>query len=424
MSARRLKRVCGISLFTIFILGLSRLSLPVLVRGTTTMGDVYMHPDDLELLPSDGRHFLHFNTICGRRTSWHDTMESLGLGPMSHLYLKIPVPGGVDDDGRPKRKRDDPRMQVVLDAEGLDSDGNPVDDQPPKPIKRRKHKPRRKGKDVDTEPEDEDFTGEEGSESDSDAEAQVSNSELAANLPTKKAAASRTLAQPTQSKKKGKAKADLTMQTTTSPSAAAGPSNAAAGPSNTAAGPSNAAAGPSNAADEPSNPAKKIGRYRNPIYHFYEEVDTDADRSKEENARYYKSWLGNRKTLKVTEKSNHNTSKLQSHLEKHFKPHYRLFQVLKDRETLPMPDELQLARGSKVMDDSIAAVYAKKAEQLNKNIKAMFEKQAAVAEEAWDQEHFEDLVARWVAVCDQPFTAVNAPEFREMLQYAHRCQRR
>jgi hypothetical protein len=25
-----------------------------------------------------------------------------------------------------------------------------------------------------------------------------------------------------------------------------------------------------------------------------------------------------------------------------------------------------------------------------------------------------------VAACDQPFTAVNAPEFREMLQYAHR----
>jgi predicted phage tail protein len=33
-------------------------------------------------------------------------------------------------------------------------------------------------------------------------------------------------------------------------------------------------------------------------------------------------------------------------------------------------------------------------------------------------------VAKWVAVCDEPFTAVNAPEFREMLQYAHRKQLR
>lgn len=37
----------------------------------------------------------------------------------------------------------------------------------------------------------------------------------------------------------------------------------------------------------------------------------------------------------------------------------------------------------------------------------------------WNQEHFETLVAKWVAACDQPFIAVNKLEFREMLQYAH-----
>jgi hypothetical protein len=36
----------------------------------------------------------------------------------------------------------------------------------------------------------------------------------------------------------------------------------------------------------------------------------------------------------------------------------------------------------------------------------------------WDKQHFDDLVAKWVAACDQPFTAVKKPEFREMLQYA------
>jgi hypothetical protein len=36
----------------------------------------------------------------------------------------------------------------------------------------------------------------------------------------------------------------------------------------------------------------------------------------------------------------------------------------------------------------------------------------------WDEEHFNDLVAKWVATCNQPFAAVNKPEFREMLQYA------
>jgi hypothetical protein len=37
-----------------------------------------------------------------------------------------------------------------------------------------------------------------------------------------------------------------------------------------------------------------------------------------------------------------------------------------------------------------------------------------------DSEDFVDLLAKWVAACDQLFTAVNAPEFREMLEYAYR----
>lgn len=37
----------------------------------------------------------------------------------------------------------------------------------------------------------------------------------------------------------------------------------------------------------------------------------------------------------------------------------------------------------------------------------------------WSQDHFERLVAKWVAACDQPFTAVITDEFCEMLQYAH-----
>ncbi|KAJ7927194.1 hypothetical protein B0H13DRAFT_2312797 [Mycena leptocephala] len=41
------------------------------------------------------------------------------------------------------------------------------------------------------------------------------------------------------------------------------------------------------------------------------------------------------------------------------------------------------------------------------------------AQEPWNQDHFEGLVAKWVATCDQPFIAVNKPEFHEMLQYVH-----
>ncbi|KAJ7893881.1 hypothetical protein B0H14DRAFT_2559509 [Mycena olivaceomarginata] len=67
----------------------------------------------------------------------------------------------------------------------------------------------------------------------------------------------------------------------------------------------------------------------------------------------------------------------------------------------------------------IAAEYVAEVKDINQNIKAMFEKQADDARVPWDQEHFEDLVAKWVAACDQPFTAVITDEFREMLEYTH-----
>ncbi|KAJ6565403.1 hypothetical protein B0H10DRAFT_2219915 [Mycena sp. CBHHK59/15] len=49
----------------------------------------------------------------------------------------------------------------------------------------------------------------------------------------------------------------------------------------------------------------------------------------------------------------------------------------------------------------------------------MFEKQQAAAKVPWDQDHFETLVAKWVATCDQPFVAVMREEFCEMLEYTH-----
>jgi hypothetical protein len=41
------------------------------------------------------------------------------------------------------------------------------------------------------------------------------------------------------------------------------------------------------------------------------------------------------------------------------------------------------------------------------------------SQEPWDQEHFEDLLAKWIAACDQPFTIVSEPEFRALLEYTH-----
>lgn len=44
---------------------------------------------------------------------------------------------------------------------------------------------------------------------------------------------------------------------------------------------------------------------------------------------------------------------------------------------------------------------------------------ADIVQVPWSQEHFEELLAKWVAACDQPFMAVTRDEFRELLQYTH-----
>ena len=40
-------------------------------------------------------------------------------------------------------------------------------------------------------------------------------------------------------------------------------------------------------------------------------------------------------------------------------------------------------------------------------------------QEPWDQNWFKELLAKWVAACDQPFSAVDEPEFRKLLEYTH-----
>ncbi|KAJ7932220.1 hypothetical protein B0H13DRAFT_1520766, partial [Mycena leptocephala] len=115
---------------------------------------------------------------------------------------------------------------------------------------------------------------------------------------------------------------------------------------------------------------------------------------------------------------------LQSHLQSHFIAHYRLFKVLNGRDTPPTDVELAVARGKTPMTPELAAEYLQSLESISSNIREMFQKQAAASEEPWDQEHFEELLAKWVAACDQPFSAVDDVEFRELLQYTHHPARK
>jgi hypothetical protein len=62
---------------------------------TTTIGEIYMHLMSLGVVPTAGPLHLYF-THAGHRVSWSDTMQSLGMGPLSHLQMRIVIPGGAD----------------------------------------------------------------------------------------------------------------------------------------------------------------------------------------------------------------------------------------------------------------------------------------------------------------------------------------
>jgi hypothetical protein len=64
------------------------------VTNTTTVYELYGHLLSLGLVPANHQH-LYF-THGSRRVNWTDTMQSLGLGPLSHLQMRIIVPGGAN----------------------------------------------------------------------------------------------------------------------------------------------------------------------------------------------------------------------------------------------------------------------------------------------------------------------------------------
>ncbi|KAG2107774.1 hypothetical protein BD769DRAFT_1675491 [Suillus cothurnatus] len=106
---------------------------------------------------------------------------------------------------------------------------------------------------------------------------------------------------------------------------------------------------------------------------------------------------------------------LIGHLKTHFPPMYQSYLVMTSHETPLTEDELKLARGEKVIDsDTAAAAYLTQLEQASANLVNAFNKQVNKAFGDWSQEKFEDLLAKWLIACDQPFEEVEKPEFKAL----------
>ncbi|KAF7372114.1 Transposase-like protein [Mycena venus] len=395
MSQRRRNQVLRKSkpIFTIFVMGFRSRSLPIPVTGDTTVAGISQYLDS-----SLGLDLTHYYfTYLGRRMDWGDRMESLGIGALSHLQLRLRVLGGAKpgsapqastsqastsraSTSRPERSANRTRMTDAI------ADDLAVPSSPKKRRRRLKPKP----KPQNSDPEDSDFSSSDSSgESDSGIEEIIPNEELASTLPTKtvpEKSKRKVAERPQKKKRKTKHKTD---------------DNDAVPASEPDDNP-DATVPEAHSSGSVRKPKAKsgmgAGKRSNPIYLFYESVTCDAKGTLTKGSNYWKSYFGSREIIEITQGANCNTRKLQKHLKATSLPHYQLFQVLLARSSPPTDRERALACGATELTDDIVAEYVEIGKRLDQNIKAMFEKQVAEAQVPWNQEHFETLVANHESV--------------------------
>ncbi|KAJ7455600.1 hypothetical protein B0H11DRAFT_2322331 [Mycena galericulata] len=87
-------------------------------------------------------------------------------------------------------------------------------------------------------------------------------------------------------------------------------------------------------------------RLRNPVYNFFEESRVNKYGVPGDTGdKHYKCCHGSRKIITVKKSQKHSVNGLVSHLQRKFPPMYRLYDILKNRDTPPTADELAIASG-------------------------------------------------------------------------------
>ncbi|CAA7270448.1 unnamed protein product [Cyclocybe aegerita] len=156
----------------------------------------------------------------------------------------------------------------------------------------------------------------------------------------------------------------------------------------------------------------------NNIYLFYKEVTTATDGTTVEGNRYYRCYHGSCKVFTITPAMKHSVKNMIHHLEAHFPQMHKLWAHLEQRREPPTEIEIKITSASKELSQKDMADYLK-VRELAEPISTLddtFSKQLA---STWDQGHFEELLAKWIIECDEPFDVVERPLFKELLSYVH-----
>ncbi|KAJ8495678.1 hypothetical protein ONZ45_g12768 [Pleurotus djamor] len=161
------------------------------------------------------------------------------------------------------------------------------------------------------------------------------------------------------------------------------------------------------------------GGKRNPIYLFYEEITAPINAPFPKGERRYVCYHdGTRKQMKVTPGMKYSTTGLVHHLRK-FPLMFRLYEVLKNRSQPPNAQEIEIAANRSPMTLESLSMFVRGQEKQLADIRDLFDKQKSKDKAAFKQDVFDKLLTEWMVSCDQPFTEVDRPEFRSLIDYLY-----
>ncbi|KIL55008.1 hypothetical protein M378DRAFT_201131 [Amanita muscaria Koide BX008] len=382
--------------------------------------------------PDDPKHIWYF-----------DKDDDVPMGQPGSSEPTSMATNNVQPEGRGHRKKADSRMQESIQAEIAETAREAAEKSlrikiPSRVPRQRASAPHAGG--TASEEDDGSFVESSGESSEDDEhEAVVDNAELAESLPSKtiplaqkKKSRQRRKNDPKRKRSKSPAKGVIKDASTSKKPRCQSLTIEEVEGTDTA--PSSQARKSSSARPSESNatvstkPKKSSARRTNPIYLFYEQVETGADGKTADGDTHYKCCHGSRKTLTVTKAMKYSLNGLVGHLKNHFPAMYRLYEVLKARSEPPTAEELDIVTGRTKLDTSAAGAYVSKLERASSNIMEALQRQAARAtllaqknlKGEFVQDDFENLLAEWIVACDQPFDEVDKQPFRKLLVYTHR----
>lgn len=99
---------------------------------------------------------------------------------------------------------------------------------------------------------------------------------------------------------------------------------------------------------------------------------------------------------------------------------YRMYLAMKERSPEDITaEDIAIASGKTVLDPAAMMDWFAKYETTTSTIETAFRRQQDAAAGPWEQDRFEDILAKWIVATDQPFSTVDDPEFRDLLGYVH-----